>query len=128
MSGTKAVELDALAERLGLACIRFDYSGHGQSGGTFTDGTISRWLEEASRSSTMPSRSASSSSVRRWAAGSRSGSSQELRKREKAPVIQGLVLIAPAPDFTIELIEPNLSDVERSSLAERGYFEEPSRL
>ena len=37
-----------------------------------------------------------------------------------------MVLIAPAPDFTIDLIEPNLSDAERASLAERGYFEEPS--
>uniref|UniRef100_UPI0028997572 alpha/beta hydrolase n=1 Tax=Rhizobium sp. TaxID=391 RepID=UPI0028997572 len=46
MTGTKAVVLDALAERLGAACIRFDYSGHGASGGEFRDGTISRWLEE----------------------------------------------------------------------------------
>ncbi len=38
----------------------------------------------------------------------------------------GLVLIAPAPDFTAELIEPNLTEAERTSLAERGYFEEPS--
>ena len=38
---------------------------------------------------------------------------QELRKRKKAPTIAGLVLIAPAPDFTVDLIEPNLSDVER---------------
>ncbi len=36
------------------------------------------------------------------------------------------MLIAPAPDFTAELIEPNLTDAERTSLAERGYFEEPS--
>ena len=47
MSGTKAVELAGLAARLGTACVRFDYSGHGASGGAFTDGTISRWLEEA---------------------------------------------------------------------------------
>src|SRR5690242_3986618 len=47
MSGSKAVEIDRLAEELGAACIRLDYSGHGLSGGAFTDGTISRWLEEA---------------------------------------------------------------------------------
>ena len=47
MTGTKAVELAALAARLGTACVRFDYSGHGASGGAFVDGTISRWLEEA---------------------------------------------------------------------------------
>ena len=47
MTGTKAVEMDALAAERGLAAIRFDYSGHGASGGAFRDGTISRWLEEA---------------------------------------------------------------------------------
>ena len=47
MSGSKAVEIDRLAEELGTACIRLDYSGHGLSSGAFTDGTISRWLEEA---------------------------------------------------------------------------------
>ena len=31
----------------GRAFTRFDYSGHGESGGDFADGTISRWLEEA---------------------------------------------------------------------------------
>ena len=47
MSGTKALEMDALAAEKGLAAIRFDYSGHGASGGAFRQGTISRWLEEA---------------------------------------------------------------------------------
>jgi pimeloyl-ACP methyl ester carboxylesterase len=28
-------------------CLRFDYSGHGQSEGRFEDGTISLWLDEA---------------------------------------------------------------------------------
>ena len=40
--------------------------------------------------------------------------------------VAGLVLIAPAPDFTSELIEPNLTDAERTALAERGQFEEPT--
>ncbi|MFS8114490.1 alpha/beta hydrolase [Rhizobium jaguaris] len=126
MSGTKALELDALAERLGLSCIRFDYSGHGQSGGRFTDGTISRWLEEALAviDHAKPKRIVLvGSSMGGWIA---LRLIQELRKRKKTPAIKGLVLIAPAPDFTIDLIEPNLSDVELTSLAERGYFEEPS--
>jgi pimeloyl-ACP methyl ester carboxylesterase len=46
MQGTKAVALDRWAGEKGRACIRFDYSGHGESGGAFTDGTIGRWLEE----------------------------------------------------------------------------------
>ena len=47
MRGTKALALDAWAAEHGRACIRFDYSGHGELGGAFIDGTIGRWLEEA---------------------------------------------------------------------------------
>src|SRR5579863_5421690 len=47
MTGTKASALDGYAAGRGLACTRFDYSGHGQSGGDFLDATVSDWLEEA---------------------------------------------------------------------------------
>src|SRR6195256_6008447 len=47
MQGTKALALDAWAAEQGRACVRFDYSGHGTSGGAFIDGTIGRWLEES---------------------------------------------------------------------------------
>src|ERR1700746_1748686 len=47
MKGTKALALDAWAAEHGRACARFDYSGHGESGGKFVDGTIGRWLEDS---------------------------------------------------------------------------------
>src|SRR5215208_2944908 len=47
MKGTKAVALDAWAAEHGRAAVRFDYSGHGESGGKFADGTVGRWLEES---------------------------------------------------------------------------------
>src|SRR6201993_5397663 len=47
MKGTKALALDAWAAEHGRACVRFDYSGHGESGGRFADGPISRWLDES---------------------------------------------------------------------------------
>src|SRR5437879_11592335 len=47
MRGTKALALDAWAAEHGRACVRFDYSGHGESEGKFAEGTIGRWLEEA---------------------------------------------------------------------------------
>src|SRR6059058_1302890 len=47
MQGTKALALDAWAAEQVCACVRFDYSGHGISGGAFIDGTIGRWLEES---------------------------------------------------------------------------------
>ncbi|MEN0116144.1 MAG: alpha/beta hydrolase [Agrobacterium cavarae] len=126
MTGTKAVELDRFAQQEGLACIRFDYSGHGASKGEFRDGTISRWLEESL--AVLDDKAPESviligSSMGGWIA---LRLIEELRKRGKGPNVSGLVLIAPAPDFTAELIEPNLTEAEKASLTERGYFEEPS--
>src|SRR3712207_8033403 len=46
MRATKAEALDRWAEQAGRAFVRFDYSGHGESGGPFEQGTISRWLED----------------------------------------------------------------------------------
>ncbi|OCJ15166.1 2-hydroxymuconic semialdehyde hydrolase [Rhizobium sp. AC44/96] len=126
MSGTKAVEIDRLAAESGLACVRFDYSGHGLSGGNFVDGTISRWLEEALAVilHVRPERIVLvGSSMGGWIA---LRLVQELAKLANAPKLDGIVLIAPAPDFTSELIEPHLTPAEQSSLAERGYFEERS--
>ncbi|WP_137129688.1 alpha/beta hydrolase [Rhizobium sp. FY34] len=126
MTGTKAAELARLAEEQGLACLRFDYSGHGQSGGAFRDGTISRWLAE-----TLAVIAAHPTSEIILVGSSMGGwialrALEELRKQEQAPKVRGLVLIAPAPDFTSDLIEPALKDEEKRSLEERGYFEEPS--
>ncbi|MGF0537792.1 alpha/beta hydrolase [Agrobacterium sp. ES01] len=126
MAGTKAIEMDRLADTHGLAAIRFDYSGHGQSGGDFKDGTISRWTEEAL--SVLDHEAPESviligSSMGGWIA---LRLIEEIRRRGNGPEIEGLVLIAPAPDFTIELIEPQLTDTERHDLAEKGYFEEIS--
>src|ERR1044071_9679367 len=47
MEGAKAVALDALAERRGLAMLRFDYSGTGASDGQFAEGTLARWIDES---------------------------------------------------------------------------------
>src|ERR1700749_1602314 len=47
MKGTKAAALADWAKSKGRACLRFDYSGHGESGRAFTDGTISRGLAES---------------------------------------------------------------------------------
>ena len=48
-SEMRAVKAGAVAQwagERGIGCLRFDYSGHGQSEGRFEDGTVSRWLEE----------------------------------------------------------------------------------
>lgn len=125
MEGTKAVELENFARDKGLACLRLDYSGHGESGGEFRDGTISRWLEEALAviaHAGFKRLILIGSSMGGWIA---LRAVAELRKRETATV-EGMVLIAPAPDFTMDLVEPSLGEAERRSLAEKGYFEEHS--
>src|SRR3982751_4146047 len=47
MQGTKAQALADWAAQAGRSCVRFDYSGHGESGGAFADGTIGQWLEDS---------------------------------------------------------------------------------
>jgi pimeloyl-ACP methyl ester carboxylesterase len=126
MAGTKAIEMDALAAEQGLAAIRFDYSGHGVSGGDFKKGTISRWTEEALAVITAANVSKVvlvGSSMGGWIA---LRVIQEAKRLALPVTVEGLVLIAPAPDFTSDLIEPGLTETERQSLLERGYFEEPS--
>lgn len=127
MTGTKAVALEAHMDALGHAFLRFDYSGHGASSGHYTDGTISVWLEDA-----IAVIDALAPKGRLLLVGSSMGGwiafrlAQVLRQRGEADRLAGMVLIAPAPDFTHDLIEPNLTDAERADLAEKGYFEEPS--
>jgi len=126
MAGTKAVALDRYARAHGLGCTRFDYSGHGESGGNFMDGTISRWLEESlavfDRFTAGPQLLVGSS-MGGWIA---LRMVQELRKSNAAGRIAGLLLLAPAPDFTSALHEPLLTDTQKKELAERGYIEEPT--
>lgn len=126
MTGTKAVELDRHAEACGLACTRFDYSGHGQSGGDFMDGTISRWLEESlavfDRFADGP-QVLVGSSMGAWIA---LRMIEELHGSGTGSAISGLLLLAPAPDFTSALHEPLLSDEQKAQLAEKGYLEEPT--
>lgn len=126
MTGTKAIALESRARAMGVGFLRFDYSGHGQSSGHYTDGTISLWLEEALA---VIDRLASGrlvlvgSSMGAWIA---LRIVQELRARGDSSRIAGLVLVAPAPDFTAVLIEPHLTEKERVALAEKGFFEEES--
>ncbi len=126
MLGTKAQALAGWAERTGCGFLRHDYSGHGESGGVFADGTISRWLAESlavfSRFTDGP-QVLVGSSMGAWIA---LRLVQELRKAGNGSRIAGMVLLAPAPDFTAELIEPVLTKRQKRDLAEKGFFEEKS--
>src|SRR5229473_3409608 len=105
MQGTKALALDAWAAERGRACVRFDYSGHGESGGALIDGTVGRWLQESLavfEQFCAGPQVVIGSSMGGWIA---LLLARELAKREEVRAsLAGLVLIAPAPDFTEALM------------------------
>jgi pimeloyl-ACP methyl ester carboxylesterase len=128
MKGTKALALDAWAAERDRACVRFDYSGHGESGGAFADGTIGRWLEDAvavfDRFCTGP-QVVIGSSMGGWMA---LLLAREVARRVANPAsLAGLVLIAPAPDFTEELMWKNFSPEIRQEIESKGVWLRPSQ-
>lgn len=126
MLGTKAETLSGWAQEKGHAFIRHDYSGHGESSGRFVDGTISLWLKqslEVLRRRTQGPQILVGSSMGAWIA---LRMVQELHKAGEGGRLAGLLLLAPAPDFTADLMEPQLTDEQKRDLEEKGYFEEPS--
>lgn len=126
MMGTKAERLHEWATASGHAFTRHDYSGHGESGGAFADGTISRWLAESLdvfRHFTHGPQILVGSSMGAWIA---LRMVEELRKTGEGARVGGLLLLAPAPDFTSELMEPQLTAAQREALDTQGYFEEAS--
>ncbi|NGR07272.1 alpha/beta hydrolase [bacterium SGD-2] len=127
MRGTKAQVLHEWGIQNGVMVTRHDYSGHGESGGDFEEGTISRWLNESLavfHRFTAGSQILVGSSMGAWIA---LRMVQELVKAGQANRLAGLLLIAPAPDFTSELIEPRLTDEQRRILEEKGKLEQPSQ-
>ncbi len=126
MKGTKALALDAWAAEHGRACVRFDYSGHGESGGEFIDGTIGRWLEESVAVFEQFCRGPQvviGSSMGGWMA---LLLAREVIRRSMNATLAGLVLIAPAPDFTEELMWKGFSSEIRSEIESKGVWMRPS--
>jgi pimeloyl-ACP methyl ester carboxylesterase len=133
MKGSKAQALDTWAAAQGRACLRFDYSGHGESGGAFTDGTIGRWLQESLavyRRFAKGPQIVVGSSMGGWLAlllaqALRDGKGEE-GKGEAAAPIAGMVLIAPAVDFTEELMWKHFPDAIKREIEEKGAWMRPS--
>jgi pimeloyl-ACP methyl ester carboxylesterase len=127
MRGTKAIALDAWAAERNRACVRFDYSGHGESGGAFVDGTIGRWLEETVavfEQFCAGPQIVIGSSMGGWMA---LLLARELARRPaRRASLAGLVLIAPAPDFTEELMWKGFSSEARHAIETKGVWLRPS--
>jgi pimeloyl-ACP methyl ester carboxylesterase len=128
MQGTKALALDAWAAEQGRACVRFDYSGHGESGGAFIDGTIGRWLEESVavfEQFCAGPQVVIGSSMGGWMA---LLLAREMARRAASRAsLAGLVLIAPAPDFTEALMWNGFSPEVKNEIATKGVWLRPSQ-
>ncbi len=129
MKGTKARALADWAAREGRACVRFDYSGHGESEGAFTDGTIGRWLAESLAVFDACCRGPQllvGSSMGGWIA---LLLVRALRRRgQTGPAsLAGLVLIAPAVDFTEELMWKRFTPEIKRELEDKGIWARPSQ-
>jgi len=126
MRSTKAEALDAWAVRMERAFLRFDYSGHGESGGTFEEGTISRWLEdtlEVLKRFVTGRPILVGSSMGGWIA---LLAAQRLLDADPMLAPAGMVLIAPAVDFTERLMWDRFPEDIKRAVEETGVFYRPS--
>lgn len=126
MTGSKAEALAAWGRATGRRVVRFDYSGHGASGGRFVDGTISRWAGEALAviDRFAPGRVVLvGSSMGGWIALLLARRLQDAGQGDR---LAGLVLVAPAPDFATRLMEPAFTEAMRDELARTGAVRLPS--
>ena len=122
MTGDKATMLARFCAERGQAMLRFDYAGHGVSGGQFEDGTIGRWTGDAlaviDRLTEGPVVLVGSS-MGGWIA--------LLCALARSHRVAGLIGIAAAPDFTELLMWQAMTGEERTSLMRDGVLHVPSQ-
>ncbi|SFS15027.1 alpha/beta hydrolase [Yoonia litorea] len=119
MEGTKAIHLEAWAKSAGRAFLRFDYSGHGESGEVFTDGAIGDWFEDACAAIALIDGPVVlvGSSMGGWIS--------LLVSRAMPEKVAGLVTIAAAPDFTEDSMWAGFDEAQKAELA-KGQVALPS--
>jgi pimeloyl-ACP methyl ester carboxylesterase len=121
MLGEKATVLHGACRDAGRSFVRFDYLGHGESGGLFEEGTIGRWREYALAvidQLTAGPLVLGGASMGGWRA--------LLAALARPERVKGLVLLAPAPDFTDKLMWASFDDSQRRQIMEEGRWMRPS--
>lgn len=117
MTGTKAQVLADMAQREGFGFVRFDYFGHGATGGDWNAARVGLWRQdvlEVVDNLTEGPLIVVGSSMGGWMA--------TLLMKDRPERIKGVGFIAPAPDFTHALMLPNLNPEERRALEVSGAF------
>jgi len=126
MRATKAEALDRWATERGRAFARFDYAGHGESNRRFEESTLSHWLDDtlAVIDRFVPERPILvGSSMGGWLA---LLATRALRRTNPTRSPAGLVLIAPAVDFTERLMWDSFSEDIRAAIRRTGVHHQPS--
>lgn len=126
MASTKAARIDAWCADHGRAMLRMDYAGHGESEGRFRDFVFSDWIEDAEavlRELAGGPAVIVGSSMGGWIA---TAIAKRLMEQSQRGLIAGLVLIAPACDFTETLMWPQFPDHVKQAIREKGVFDLPS--
>ncbi len=121
MEGSKALHLEAWAKRTGRAFLRFDYSGHGQSSGRFTDATIGDWAADA-----RAAIDSLAEGPQVLVGSSMGGWISLILGRDMPEKIAGLVTIAAAPDFTEDAFWAEFDETQRAELRTAGQVALPS--
>ncbi len=121
MEGTKAVHLEAWARARGQSFLRFDYSGHGESSGSFEEGCIGDWHQD-----TVAAVSALTDGPLIVVGSSMGGWQALLLARILPDRIAGMVTIAAAPDFTEDGYWASFSAEQKTALETVGHVELPS--
>ena len=127
MLSTKAQRLEDHARAQGRAFLRFDYSGHGESGGDFVEGTIGQWAAqslEMIRALTSGPQILVGSSMGGWIA---LLVARELARLGETDRLAGMVLIAPAVDFTQALMWERLPADAKRDIEQKGVWMRPSQ-
>ena len=124
MLATKAEALAGWAKTAQRAFLRFDYTGHGLSEGHFEDATVSVWLADTL------AMIAAHGGERPILVGSSMGGWLALLAARAMQAAQapagGLVLIAPAVDFTHDLMWAQFPDAVRRQIETEGQWMRPS--
>ena len=120
IDSTKALFVENYCKENGIGFTSFNFTGHGDSSGKYTDGTISIWLRDALAvmdNLTSGDQIVIGSSLGGWI--------MLLLAMRRPDRVKGMIGLAAAPDFTVWLWEALPQDM-RDKLLQDGIIYTPS--